>query len=110
MTIGELSNELFTVGISCEMGERACAMFGAVDETMDTIDWYLYPIEIQRMLPAIMIATQKPIYVELFGSITASRETFGKVSEPTAWEKILLIVICSVLGNERRLVIFHDPS
>lgn len=79
VTIGELSNELFTVGISCEMGERACEMFGAIDKTMDDIDWYLYPIEIQRMLPAIILVTQKPIYVELFGSITASRETFGNV-------------------------------
>lgn len=68
------------VGIFCEMGERVCAMFGAVDETLEEMDWYLYPNEVQRMLPAIMIVAQKPIYVQLFGSTTASRETFKKVN------------------------------
>lgn len=55
-------------------------MFGAIDETIESIDWHLYPIEIKRMLPKIMIITQKPIYVELFGSVTASRDTFRRVN------------------------------
>lgn len=80
VTIAEAFHVILTVGLACEMGERVCGMFSAVDETMDEIDWYLYPIEVQRMLPAIMIVAQKSIYVEFFGSITASRETFQQVS------------------------------
>lgn len=80
VTITEVFHAFFTVGLVCEMGERVCDMFSAIDETMDEIDWYLYPIDVQRMLPAIMIVAQKQIYVEFFGSITASRETFRQVS------------------------------
>lgn len=79
VTIGEVFHALFTVGLVCEMGERACDMFFMIDDTIEETDWYLYSTGIQRMLPAIMIVTQKPIYVELFGSITASRETFQGV-------------------------------
>lgn len=75
----ELFDVVWSVFIACELGERACDMFGTVDETMDEIDWYLYPIEIKRMLPIIMIVTQKSVYIQLFGSITASRETFKRV-------------------------------
>lgn len=75
----ELFDVVWSVFIACELGERACELFFSVDETLDEIDWYLYPIEMKRMLPIIMIVTQKPIYVELFGSITASRETFKRV-------------------------------
>lgn len=70
---------IWSVFIACELGERACEMFGSVDGTVAEIDWYLYPIEIKRILPVIMITTQKDIYIELFGSITASRETFKRV-------------------------------
>lgn len=78
----ELFDVVWSVFIVCELGERACELFGTVDEVMDEIDWYLYPIEIKRILPIIMIVTQKPIYIELFGSITASRETFKRVGHP----------------------------
>lgn len=80
VTITEVFHAFFTVGLACEMGERVCGMFGSIEETMDEIDWYLYPIEVQRMLPAIMMVAQKSIYVEFFASATASRETFSKVS------------------------------
>lgn len=79
MTIAEVFHALFTVGLACEFGEQGCEMFFAVDYTIDEIDWYLYPTEIQRMLPAIMIVAQRPIYMQLFGSVTASRETFQRV-------------------------------
>lgn len=50
-----------------------------INDEVDQIDWNSYPMEIQRILPTIMIVTQKPIYVAFFGSITASRETFRRV-------------------------------
>lgn len=80
VTIAEVFHALFTVGVVCEFGEQGCEMFSAVEYTFDEIDWYLYPIEMQRMLPKILIVVQKPIYVDLFGSVTASRETFLGVS------------------------------
>lgn len=39
----------------------------------------LYPLEIRRTLPTIFDTVQKPVLLKMFGSITASRETFKKV-------------------------------
>lgn len=80
VTISEVVDVIIAVGTACELGERTNEMFGAIDDTFNETDWYLYPIEVQRMLSAVMIVAQKPIYVELFGSVTASRETFRQVS------------------------------
>lgn len=80
VTIAEVIYVVFSVGVACELGELACELFGAIDDTMGGIDWYLYPLDVQQMLPTIMIVTQTPIMVELFGSATASRETFKRVS------------------------------
>lgn len=80
VTISEVFDVIIAVGTACELGERTNEMFGAIDDTFNETDWYLYPIEVQRMLSAVMIVAQKPIYVELFGSVTASRETFRQAS------------------------------
>lgn len=79
-TLFEVVDVISAVGVACELGERTNEMFSAIDDTFNETDWYLYPIEIQRMLPAVMTVAQKPIYVELFGSVTASRDTFRQVS------------------------------
>lgn len=79
ITIWEVIDVLFAIGIVCELGERSTGIFSAMDEAINDIDWHLYPIEIQRMLPIIMIVTQKPIFVKCFGSIAVTRETFKMV-------------------------------
>lgn len=61
------------------MGQQATNAFSDMNDALDKIDWYLYPIEIQRMLVPVMIYSQKPALLEFFGSIACSREQFKKV-------------------------------
>lgn len=79
VTCAEVFYVVFSIGVACEFGELACELFDAIDQTIDGIDWYLYPWEVQRMLPTIMIRTKIGIKVKLFGTTTASRETFKQV-------------------------------
>lgn len=71
---------LVTVLIVCELGQRMSDAFDGIDFTTEQFDWYSFPINIKRMLPTIMAIVQQPAELECFGSITATREVFRKVS------------------------------
>lgn len=70
---------LAMVFIACELGERLNGAFEKIDVTIDKFDWYLFPIEIKRILPMIMANAQQPVSLECFGSIACNREVFRKV-------------------------------
>lgn len=70
------------VPFSCEFGQRLSEAFGEIEKVLVQLNWYLLPIEVQRMLPTIIIFSQKPLYVRFFGSISCHREQFQKVSAP----------------------------
>lgn len=62
-----------------EIGQRFNNGFVRIDDKINEFDWYLLPMNIKRMLPTMMINAQQPIYINCFGSLTCSRETFKKV-------------------------------
>lgn len=66
--------------IGCEMGQIMTNTFAEIDHEIGQWDWYLYPIEIQRVLQIIIPSLQRPVVLQGFGSITYSRITFNKVS------------------------------
>lgn len=68
------------VFLVCELCQRVCDGFAEMNKTMNQFHWQSYPIEIQRLLPIVIIFTQQPIDFEVFGSITCCRESFKKVS------------------------------
>ena len=70
---------LALVFIACELGQRMSDEFEGIDFTIDQFDWYLFPIEIKRMLPTIIAVAEQPVSLECFGSITCVREVFRKV-------------------------------
>lgn len=69
-----------SVFIACELCEQTSKLFIEIDDIMCQLDWYHFPYEVQKMLPTILIMTQKPFEIECFGDITCSRDTFKKVS------------------------------
>lgn len=71
---------LALVFIICELGQRMSDTFDEIDSTLDKSDWYLFPIEIKRMLPMIIANAQEPVSLECFGSIICSRNTFKNVT------------------------------
>lgn len=70
---------LFMVFFSCEIGQRFTNAYDEVDDAINQLDWYLLPMKVQRVLPVIMMKSQKEWSIECFGSIACNRETFKKV-------------------------------
>lgn len=66
---------------ACECVQRFTDAFGEINDVIDQLDWYLYPVEIQRLLIPIMMNAQKPVTINFFGSITCCREQFRKVCQ-----------------------------
>ena len=76
-----------TVFIACELGQRLIDAFDEISSTIDHLKWYSLPIEIQRLLPMIVVAAQQPVSVACFGSITCTREVFKNVGIKTSTVK-----------------------
>lgn len=68
------------VFIMCELSQRITNSFEDMSDKIQSFEWYLFPREIQKILPINLIATQQPVVLECFGSVGALRETFKKVS------------------------------
>lgn len=71
---------LVLVLIPCEFGQQAGDAFGEVDDVLSQLDFYLLPIEIQRMLPKIIMYAQEPLVLQFFGSLCCTRDQFKKVN------------------------------
>lgn len=70
---------LTTVFISCEIGQRMTDAFDKINFTIDKFDWYLFAIDIKRILPSIITIAQQPVSIECFGSIACTRDVFKNV-------------------------------
>lgn len=67
--------------VASELCQRISSAFDEIDYEVDQLSWYLFPIEIWRMLPMIIMSAQEPITFECFGSISCERITFKNVSK-----------------------------
>lgn len=65
--------------LSCELGERVSNQFYALNDALYQSDWYLFPDELQRMLPTLLMATQRQVVPRGFGNLLCIRESFQKV-------------------------------
>lgn len=68
--------------IPCELGTRMSNSFIEITHEIEQLNWYLFPIEAQKILPIIVIIVQEPVMIQCFGSISCARETFKNVSQP----------------------------
>lgn len=75
----ELSTTFVIVVVICELSGRLTYRFDDIDYIMTHFKWYLFPIEIQKILPTILINAQERVVIECFGSIPCDRETLKKV-------------------------------
>lgn len=65
--------------LPCELGERMSSVMFEINESIDQLDWFLFPHGIQKMLPIILLAVQQPVEIKCFGSIACSRDSFKNV-------------------------------
>lgn len=66
--------------IVCEMAHRYIRANDEIGELVEQFEWYLFPVEIQRMMPSILNFTQQSNEIICFGSTACNRETFKYVS------------------------------
>lgn len=66
--------------VVCELSQRISNAFSDICDAIDTYDWYLYPLELQRMLPLIILPIQQPVVIRCFGCVQCSRRAFKNVS------------------------------
>lgn len=64
----------------CELGEQFSAEFDDINVVIDRFKWYSFPIEVQRMLPYIILIAQQPVAIECFGKVLCLRSTYKSVS------------------------------
>lgn len=65
--------------VPCDLGDKLSSALWEVNYLMDQNHWYLYPIEILKVLPIVLRGVQEPAYIECFGSFKCNRESFKKV-------------------------------
>lgn len=72
----------------CEPCERMTMKFGMFVDELEQCDWYLLPIEMQRMYAIFLSDTQKPIKMRGYGGIKCERETSKNVQFINFYEVI----------------------
>lgn len=80
--IGPFSELLWSFGlvwIFCNLCESLSTAFDEVNDVVDQLDYYLFPNAMQKILPFIIMNTQRPVVVECFGKIKCNLETFKRV-------------------------------
>lgn len=90
----------------CDLGEKVSNGFDTLNESIFIGDWYTLPIEIQRILPTILLATQKPVTLRGFGNIPCMRQTFRKVSW-ILWKKHWNCTFIVGIILRLRTAVFH---
>lgn len=71
---------IIAVFIACEIGQQMNNAFNKIDFAIDQFDYYLFPLEVKRALPMVIVVAQQPVALACFGDITCTRETFKSVS------------------------------
>lgn len=66
--------------IYCELGQRVNEAFNRPYDAICQHESYLYSIEIQRMLPVIILIAQQPIDLRGYGNFSCTRDRFKSVS------------------------------
>lgn len=99
----------------CEIGHQFGRAFNEVDEVFMQINFYLLPLELQRILPMTIMYLQEPPVVRFFGSSSCTRKQFKKASATNLTNDQftsanLKLFAFQMLGHQNRLPIFYDSS
>ena len=65
----------------CAFGEMVTHQFNVFDDELCQCDWYLFPIEMKRMMIIFMVNTQQPAIIQGFANTVCTREAFKKVKK-----------------------------
>lgn len=71
--------DAFWLYLFCRGGDELTNRFASVSNQAYQFDWYLLPIEMQRCLMLMMMASQKNVYIRGAGGTQCTRDTYKKV-------------------------------
>lgn len=75
----KVSYAFVSMFLVCELGEQISTRFEDINDDIYQMDWYLFPMKLQRHMPLILQVSQQPVGIRGFGNFAVSRETFKKV-------------------------------
>lgn len=68
-----------TLFLYCETGERVTHQFNQFSEKLCYSDWYLFPLEMQRMFIIMLCGTQEPTIIQGYANTVCTRDAFKLV-------------------------------
>lgn len=84
----------FFIYLACEFGEQVRNAYDGIECEMSQLGWYRLPMEVQKILPTVMVFAQEPVVLRGLGSVVCSREVFQKVSKVRkGFSKHTLVII-----------------
>lgn len=86
VTVMKMLYSFGLICVYCEMCEEITSGFEEVADAIYQLDWYTYPLDIQRMLPLVLNYAQQPVQTIAFGNIPCTRETFKKVNHMDTYQ------------------------
>lgn len=72
-----VSGSLF---LACEIGQRLTDLFEDINEQLEGLNWYLFPLKMQQLLPILLINAQEEVVIGCYGAINCSRVQCQKVN------------------------------
>lgn len=81
ISIFEMFCSIIVLFVTCELGDQISMEFDEINDQINEFNWYLCPLNVQKMLPAMMMNLQQPVDFKCFGSSACNRSTFKEVSQ-----------------------------
>lgn len=63
----------------CALGERLTSRYIRIDVEITNFIWYIFPLDVQKMLPILLNGTQDAIVLSGIGNVLCTHEAFKDV-------------------------------
>lgn len=68
--------------VFCELGQRLTSQFDEINYELYQCEWYMFPLNIKKILPLIMNGTQQPVTLRGYGNVQCTHEALKNVRCP----------------------------
>lgn len=79
------------LSIFCENGERVTNQFQVFNVELRQFNWYILPINVQKMFVIMVANAQQPSFIRGFANALCLRESFKVVKYYIDWNEFLFI-------------------
>lgn len=74
-----LSVMMIYLVLLCLLGDDVTIRFRQVHDSIWECSWYKFPLDTQKLLPMILMAAQKPVFIKGYMNMQCTRESVKKV-------------------------------